>query len=284
MNAGRAASLCGALALAAAACGAKEPERQHVRVDPGPESASVEDMSAQLPDLARALVPNEALADSVDEDDFAVEECGIQPVFPCVRAYFVTEDIALEERVELMRRQAASAGWKILSEGREHGVTLEIERGAYRAEYMLEPDDSDLCHLAPRCVIGTMLTVAGPPPPLPAPSDAERASWTGEKRAFVEEANAVCAETETRLREPDDVAPALADALEKLSALEPPSGEERRVERILRPLRILVKAAEALAEDEGEDALPAAVAVGEFAKRFNKAASRYGLDVCAQLG
>jgi hypothetical protein len=83
---------------------------------------------------------------------------------------------------------------------------------------------------------------------------------------------------------PDDIAPALADGLEKLSALDPPRGEEKRVKRVLQPLRILVRAAQALTDDQGEDALPAAVAAGEFTKRFDKAASRYGLDVCARLG
>jgi hypothetical protein len=45
-------------------------------------------------------------------------------------------------------------------------------------------------------------------------------------------------------------------------------------------LRNLAKAARALADEEGEDALPAAVGVGLFGKRFIEAASRYGLDKC----
>lgn len=158
-----------------------------------------------------------------------------------------------------------------------------VERGEYGGSYVLEAGDSLMCETA-RCLSGTMLTIDAPPSRLPAPSEAVRGSWSAEKRTFVEDANAICAETEAGMREPDDIASALGDGLEKLSALEPPSGEEKRVERILRPLRILVRAAQALTDDEGEDALPVAVAAGAFAKRFNEAASRYGLDVCATLG
>lgn len=87
-----------------------------------------------------------------------------------------------------------------------------------------------------------------------------------------------------RMRDPAAIATALDEGVAELSALTPPSGEEREVELILRPLRNLARAAEALTDDKGEDALPAAVAVAEFAKRFNEAASRYGLASCARLG
>jgi hypothetical protein len=285
MKVARAAALVAAFALATAACGTDKAPHQADQHDGSRERPSTTASPAQLPDLTRALVPPEALPPPV-EDDLDVEECGIQPFYPCVREYFVVEDIDLEERLALVRRQARSAGWRIVSEKRESngGVTIEIERGEYGGVYELEADDPLMCETAARCLSGTMLTVYAPPAPLPAPSEAERASWSPEKRAFVEDANVVCAETEARMRAPDDVAPVLADGLERLSALEPPSGEEKRVERILRPLRIVVKAAEALRDEDEENALPAAVALGEFIKRFNEAASRFGLDVCAKLG
>jgi hypothetical protein len=130
-----------------------------------------------------------------------------------------------------------------------------------------------------------MLTVVGPPAPLPAPSAEERASWSTEKSAFVKSGNAACARVRAHMKGPDDVFSALSEGLRDLSALKPPEGEEQRVNRVLRPLRNLVRAADALNNDEiGEDALPAAVAVGLFARRFNEEASRYGLDKCAKLG
>jgi hypothetical protein len=129
-----------------------------------------------------------------------------------------------------------------------------------------------------------MLTVAGPPTPLPAPSEAERASWSAEKKTFIEDANAVCTEMQAHMTEPDTLSPALTKGLRKLSALEPPVGEEDDAHRVLRPLRNLARAADALTDTTGEDALPAAVGVGLFAKRFNEAASRYGLEACATLG
>jgi hypothetical protein len=278
-----AATLIGAFALGASACGDDVPSPEAARSEPRPESASSQDVSAALPDLARALIPPESV-DLPAENDLTVKQCGIQPVFPCVRAYFVTEDLDLDERLALIRRQAQSAGWRIVSERREGGVTVKIERGTYRGSYMLEGEDPLLCEAAPRCLNGTMLTIAGPPTPLPAPSVAERAGWSVEKEAFIEDGNAVCAEMQARMRDTSDFSSALADGLRELSSLHAPAGEEKDVERILRNLRNLARAADALTDDEGEDALPAAVGVGEFAKRFNAAASGYGLEVCARLG
>jgi hypothetical protein len=283
MKLARATGLVAAFVVTTAACGEEAPSHRAGGLDPRPGPGSPNVSSAELPDLARALIPPEALDQPV-EDELAVEECGIQPVFPCVREYFVMEDIDLDERLALVRRQARSAGWRIVAERREHGVTVEIDRGEYGGTYMLEADDPLLCETAPRCLSGTMLTVYAPPTPLPAPSVAERDSWSAEKKAFVADANAVCAEMQTRMTDPDKISSALADGLEALSTLEPPSGEQKDVDAILRPLRKLVRGADALTDDEGEDVLPAAVAVGAFAKRFNEAASRYGLDACATVG
>jgi hypothetical protein len=266
-----------ALILSVAACG-EERQLGNNRPAIGTRGAPETALPAELPDLARALVPAEALEPPTKED-LAVKECGIQPVFPCVRVYFVTEDISLEERLAIVRRQADAAGWDIISEQREGGATVGIQR-----TYMLESDDALLCASAPRCITGTMLTVLGPPAPLPTPSAAERQHWSAEKKGFVDDANAVCAAMQARMIDPERIAAALAEGLRELSALGAPSGELKEVDAVLRPLGNLARAAEALSDDEGEDALPAAVAVGEFTKRFTRAASRYGLDTCATLG
>lgn len=278
-----AAALIGVFALGVSACSEDGPSPAGARSEPRPELTSSQDVSAALPDLATALVPPEAV-DPPAEDEVTMEQCGIQPVFPCVRLYFVTEDIDLDERLALIRRQAESAGWRIVSERREGSAILEIERGTYRGSYVLEGEDPLLCDAAARCLSGTMLTIAGPPTPLPAPSAAERAGWSVEKKAFIRNGNAACAEMQARISDTNDISSALADGLTKLSSLQAPAGEEKAVDRILRNLRNLARAADALTDDEGEDALPAAVGVGEFAKRFNAAASRYGLQVCARLG
>jgi hypothetical protein len=97
----------------------------------------------------------------------------------------------------------------------------------------------------------------------------------------VRHANAVCAGTLRGLVDPDDLAPVLDRLADRLAALEPPPGDEQEVQRFLRPLRNLVMAARALQDEDGEDALPAVVGVGEFTKRFVAAASAYGLTDCA---
>ena len=283
MKVARAVGLVAAFALVGPACDSGDQPRQTARLDPGNEPASVNEPLTDLPDLARALIPSEAL-DQAKEDELTVEDCGIQPVFPCVRAYFVTEGLDLDARLALVRRQARSAGWRIVSEQRDPGVIVEVQRGVHFGSYVLEREGLLPCKETARCIAGTMLTVAAPPTPLPEPSDAERASWSAEKNAFVEGANAICAKMQRRMIEPEEVAPALSDGLKELSALKPPAGEEDEIHRILRPLRNLARAADALTDDKGEDALPAAVGVGLFARRFNEAASRYGLDTCAALG
>ena len=42
----------------------------------------------------------------------------------------------------------------------------------------------------------------------------------------------------------------------------------------------MAEAAQVTDRAKGEDVLPAVVAVAEYATRFNKAATRYGLDKC----
>lgn len=277
-----------ALCLATAGCGpsaapeTKEPPATNAVAATVPAA----DVSGELPQLARGLIPREARASAEEELD--VEECGIAPVFPCVRTYFVIERLNLDQRLELLRAQARSAGWKIVSERRDGGVIVELARDSFHATYMVEEDvrgDPTLCEATSFCLAGTMLSVSGHPAPLPGPSAAERARWTVEKSTFVREANAICSEMLADAgRRPEALVEAFGNGYKKLAALDAPVGEEDDVERVLRPLRILVRAARALTDGEGEDALPAAVAVGEFAKRFNRAAAQYGLQACAAVG
>jgi hypothetical protein len=283
VNLARGAFLATAVAvvLLASACGNDEVAHSTTGRQPEAEAALGEASAAELPNLARALIPSAAV-DPPEGDELAVEECGIYPVFPCVSTYFVTEDLTLEERLVLLRRQAEAAGWRLVSE-RRSPATIDLARAGYRARYVLEAD-ALFCQSAARCLAGTMLTVAGRPTPLPQPSLDDREGWTTEKRAFVAAASTVCTEMQERMRDPGAIANALDEGLAELSALTPPAGEEREVDLILRPLRHLARAAAALTDDKGEDALPAAVAVGEFARRFNEVAIRYGLAACAQLG
>jgi hypothetical protein len=123
-----------------------------------------------------------------------------------------------------------------------------------------------LRHCAPLSQ-GDQLTVFGPPIPLPTPSALEREGWSAEKQAFFHDANAVCAEMRMRMRDPERFTSALADCFKEVAELDPPSREEKEVDAVLRPFRNLVRAAGAVTDEEGEDAFPAAVTVGEFAKR-----------------
>lgn len=272
-----------AVALVLSACGGDAASSDPISRDSDGNAALAAASAAKLPDLARALIPIEAI-DPPDEADLVVEECGIHPVFPCVTTYFVIENRPLDVRRELLRRQAEEAGWRIVSESDEPSVTINLERPAYHARYVLEADNALLCKSGARCLAGMMLAVATEPTPLPQPSASEREGWSVVKRAFVASANEVCDEMQARMRAPEAIASALADGVAALSALRPPPEEEREIERILTSLRRLARAAKALTDDKGEDALPAAVAVAEFAKRFNEASSRYGLDACARLG
>jgi hypothetical protein len=238
-------------------------------------ATSTLDVRAALPRMARELIPDSALR-SVAPGELKIEECGISPTFPCTHVFFALEEgRGLEPRVRSLRALAESNGWRI--DGVERfrtGAYLDLVQEPFQARYTIGsgltgPEVSDV-----------QLAVYGPPTKLARPSPAQRDGWSNEKRQYVQAANAVCSRTLGRLSDPDDLAPVLAEAAKELSALEPPPGEEAEVQSVLRPLRTLAKAARALADEEGEDALPAAVGVGEFGKRFIEAASRYGLDKC----
>jgi hypothetical protein len=274
------------IGLTAAGCGSGDSTPNHLQAETSDATTSqVEptDVPADLLDLARALIPDEA--DAGAEEELAIEECGIAPTFPCVRAYFVIEDLDLGARVALLRQTARSTGWRILSERRDASVTIEIGRKSAAATYMVEGDDPLFCNATSRCLAGTMLTVFGPPTPLPAPSETDQEAWSADKRAYVRDANAICSRMLAQAAmDPEALAGALSDGLVDLTALDAPAAEGDQVENVLRPLRNLVRAARALSDDRGEDALPAAVAVAEFAKRFNRAAARYGLQKCAEVG
>jgi hypothetical protein len=163
-----------AVAALLSACGGDDLAHERTGREPAAKAALAEASPDELPDLARALIPSEAV-DPPQGDELAVEQCGIYPVFPCVSTYFVTEGLAVEERLMLLRRQAEGAGWRVASARRDGPVTLELARAGYRARYVLEAD-ALLCQSAARCLTGTMLTVARRPTPLPEPSSSERDS------------------------------------------------------------------------------------------------------------
>ena len=269
--------LCAAVLFAAALLTGCDETEGKESAPPAPTVTAVPaaDVQAALPRVTRNLIPDSALR-SLAPGALKVEECGISPTFPCIRLFFTLEEGAgLDDRLASLRALGKSKGWRV--EGVERsgtGAYLDLVQKQYHARYIIGtglsgPGTSDV-----------QLAVFGPQTQLPRPSAAERRGWSEAKREYVREANAVCRRTLGRLSDPDDVARVLAAGAEQLSALEPPPGEKDDVQRFLRPLRNLVRAAEALTDEEGEDALPAVVGVGEFSKRFIKAASRYGLDEC----
>jgi hypothetical protein len=77
-----------------------------------------------------------------------------------------------------------------------------------------------------------------------------------------------------------DVAPAVTTAARGLHALHPPAGEAERVKSFMQPLDTLVRVVHELAAAKGEAALGSAVALGEYSKQFERAATRYGLTRC----
>lgn len=165
-------------------------------------------------------------------------------------------------------------GWQVERVRREqNGTYLELVRGDVHARYTLPhlggPGDSIV-----------EVAVVGPATVFPVPSAAERAAWSPEKRRYVKSANRVCVREFARLVNPKQFARVLIEASRSLAALPPPEGEQEKVATFLRPLRNIAQAAQWAERAEGEDALPAVVGVGQYATRFNKATSRYGLDRC----
>jgi hypothetical protein len=229
---------------------------------------------ASLPTSALELVPESAHG-SLLSDELRVAECGITPTYPCVRAFFLLEGKqSLDEKTETLRGLAERRGWRV--EGLERfagGAHIDLVRQRLNARYTLGRDI-----FGPGSMV--QLSVFGPAAPIPRPSEAQRADWSAEKREYVRQANAVCTRTLRGLVAPDDIGTVLEALDKRLSDLEPPNGDEAEVRSFLRPLRNLRRAASALTDSEGEDALPAAVGVGEFTKQFVRAASRYGLVEC----
>ena len=222
----------------------------------------------------RGLVPSNERA-SLTADELEVHECGISPTFPCMNAFFsVAKSQTFAARLHRLRVLAVSNGWRVERVRREEkGVYLELVRGEIHARYAL----SRLGGPADAIV---EVSVAGPLTVVPAPSAAETAAWTPEKRRYVRAANAICSRALSHLSGPKQLPTALTMAVRSLTALSPPVGERQEVASFLRPLRLLAQAARVTNQAKGEDALPAVVAVAEYATRFSKAASRYGLDKC----
>jgi hypothetical protein len=272
----RAACAAVLLVVALSGCGdeASTAERTSEPRDAAP-SATTADARAQLPRLTRDLIPDSALR-SVRPGELKVEECGITPTFPCTNVFFAFGGgRGLDGRIASLRAHAKENGWRVEEVERfETGSYLNLARAEFHARYtvadgLADPEQSFV-----------QVQVYGPAQELRQPSAADRRAWGDARRRYVRDANAVCARTLTRLVDPSDVAPVLAELEDRLAALEPPPGERDETRSFMRPLRTLVRAAKALEDAKDEDALPAAVGVGEFTKRFVEAASSYGLDRC----
>jgi hypothetical protein len=243
---------------------------------PSTSHLAASDVQATLPRLTRDLIPDSAFR-SVRPGEMKVAECGITPTFPCTNVFFAfAEGRGLDGRIRSLRALAERNAWRVEEIERfDSGAYVNLIRREFHARYTLATG------LAPPGTSMVQVQVYGPANQLDRPPAAERQRWNEAKRRYVRDANAVCSRTLRRLTNPEHVVPVLTELADRLSALEPPPGEEEQVQSFLRPLRTLVRAAEALGDDEGEDALPALVGVGEFTKRFVEAASRYGVDKCA---
>jgi hypothetical protein len=93
------------IGLTATSCSSGDSPPNHLQAETNDAPASeVEptDAPVDLLEFARALIPE---ADAVTEEELAVEECGIVPALPCVRAYFV-----IEERARSGAQSAPRAG------------------------------------------------------------------------------------------------------------------------------------------------------------------------------
>jgi hypothetical protein len=219
------------------------------------------------------LIPPEGRG-SIAADELKVDTCGISPTFPCTNAFFTfAKEKSATVRLGALRSFARKQGWRVeRTERFAGGVHLDVVRKEFHARYTLGKG------LGGEFVD---LKVAGPLDSLPAPTAAERSGWSSEKRRYVQQANAICSRALARMTSnANNPAPALRAADRALAALDSPDGEEREVASFLRPLNRLAATAQALADEQGEDTLPLAVGIGLFAKRFNEAASRYGLERC----
>ena len=278
-----AAVLCAALWLAG--CGSDDTHSSSPRASAHPAAAPSPDANADLaatqnvgPDLRvlmRGLVtPSERASLTVDE--LKVHECGISPTFPCMNAFFsAAKGQAFAARLHRLRVLAVSKGWRVERVRREEkGVYLELVRGDVHARYTLSrlggPADSIV-----------EVSVAGPLTVLPAPSAADKAAWSPEKQRYVNDANVICLRAFSHVTGSKQLRVALTRALRSLASLAAPVGERQQVATFLRPLRLIDQAARVIDQANGEDVLPAVVAIAQYTTRFNKAASRYGLDKCA---
>jgi hypothetical protein len=268
----------GAVALLLAGCGGEPTTAARQPARPQAEAVSHltrrPSAAEQLPALARGLVPP-AARESVKNSDLEVKDCGISPTYPCIHTFFTLGGSANErKRMAMLRGQARASGWRIVrSKPFGTGVSLELSRGSFHARYAMERG------LGPGSgIIG--LELYGPANVLARPSSAERSRWSNEKRRYVARANAICASTLRRMKKIADVEPAITRAARELHGLRAPSGDEQRVNALLRPLDTLVQAVRSLDSAKGEDALGPAVAFGTYATRFERAAARYGLTGC----
>lgn len=266
------------LALASVGCSdsasSSSPPRAGTRVSQADvRPGSTDDLAVS----ARELVPRQA-ARTLAASELGVKECGIAPTFPCVQVLLILHDrgVGMRRQVESLQALAARKGWRVEAiKVTAAGGAIRLVRGRLHARYQLG-----------RGLIGAdeiaTLTVVGPPNVTPPASAATKAGWTDARRRFVAAANAVCARTLGRGRiRPQELSAVVREAEDRLSALKAPPGDEPAVARIKRALHHLHRAVDALAAEHSEETLPAMVAAGEYAKRFDKAARRYGLDRCA---
>jgi len=153
------------------------------------------------------------------------------------------------------------------------GLALELARVPFHARLVLGRGGG------PGSAIGE-LELYGPADVPVRPSPEQKRSWSAEKRRYIGRADAICVRTLGSLIKASDFAPSVSTASRQLDSLRPRAAETRLVQSFLRPLRNLARAARAATIANGENALPAAVAIGEYAMRFDKAAARYGLSHC----
>jgi hypothetical protein len=237
--------------------------------------ATQRDPEQQLPALARGLLPPSSQG-SLDKDDLAVEDCGLSPTYPCISAFFTLRKAPTtgSARLALLRTQARQSGWRVVQvKSFGTGLSLELVRGRFHARYAFgrgaNPGDE---------IVG--LDIYGPPNVLPRPSSAERRRWSVAKRRYVARMDSICVQTLGGMKKAADIAPAISTAAQKLRALTPPSAEADAIKPFLRSLTNLSEAVHEAERTKGDEGLGAAVVVAGHARRFERAAARYGLTRC----